>query len=407
MRLKAAIILALGAFLLLAFPALAAKNCSGPFKGINLSAKDLAETLASHQAWVFSHFEKLMGRKQPPSGARANLCGAGIGKAVLDKADLSEALLSEANMNGASLKGAFLAGADLSFAGLASAGLEGSVLRMANFGGADLSHADLSGADLGGANFAKASLRGANLSGAVLFDSESRRKTDLSANLLLGAEIGQAVMAVPNFEGADLDSVLFEPKSGKLPLNSNIHLAINLQGMTFAKSPGALLELRETFRKASLRGQERQITYAIRHAKRLAAPPLRRIVEYAAFEAPVAFGMKPWRALLIVISLVFVFFLIYATALIAPQRGAFVREGKPMVYNGKRSLALPLYYSLFSVIQVNWGGPEICRHALTLPGLEPGLSAAGWLRKAARVQSSMTLYLIALFLLCLFGRPFG
>jgi hypothetical protein len=72
-----------------------------------------------------------------------------------------------------------------------------------------------------------------------------------------------------HLSGARLAGVLYEPLS--LPTLIFVAHAENLDKMRFVNSPTALVELREAFKKAGMRTQERQITYAIEHTRTLQA----------------------------------------------------------------------------------------------------------------------------------------
>jgi hypothetical protein len=113
---------------------------------------------------------------------------------------------------------------------------------------------------------------------------------------------------------------------------------IQLQEMVFYRSPAALIALREALKKAGMRAQERQITYAIEHTRRFQAGDPSRInpeegderswleklwgklesgFSLVAFELPSDYGMTPGRALKILGGSIGVFSLVYMGALFA------------------------------------------------------------------------------------------
>jgi len=162
------------------------------------------------------------------------------------KADLSEALLVYVNLSGAhlsiaNLSGAFLAGTNLIRAHLDFANLSWAYLREANLSGSNLINANLSGANIEEANLSGADLGGANLSGAVL------RKAKLSG-------------------------AWFEPQPETLPGASNLLYIQGLASLRFeGESSYGLMELRKIFKEAGMRDQERQVTYALNHNRRINA----------------------------------------------------------------------------------------------------------------------------------------
>jgi hypothetical protein len=103
------------------------------------------------------------------------------------------------------------------------------------------------------------------------------RKANLcQANLaganLQGARLGGADLQDADLLGANLQGVLYEPHPGKLPNFWTLTDSRNhLDTLVFHTSPAGLMALREAFKKAGMRTQERQLTYAIEHIKQLHA----------------------------------------------------------------------------------------------------------------------------------------
>jgi hypothetical protein len=142
---------------------------------------------------------------------------------------------------------------DLNTANLTKANLKDSKLTYSNLSTANLIKADLSSADLVGVNLSYAKLEGANLSDAILIGA------DLSNAYLMGSDLSGAYLA-----GANLRGVLFEPKPGSLPNIEAAAEAANLHKLSYRSSPRALVQLRDAFKQAGFRYQERQITFAIK-----------------------------------------------------------------------------------------------------------------------------------------------
>ena len=155
--------------------------------------------------------------------SKAHLAGANLSKAVLTKANLSNAFLRDAN-----LSNAFLAEVNLSSANLVRT----------NLSNANLGRANLENANLINANLNEARLISTNLSNAQLWD-------------------------------ANLSKAIFEIEPGSLPNLPSIARAKNLSTLTYQNSRHALIELRNAFKEAGLRDQEREITYAVNYTDRL------------------------------------------------------------------------------------------------------------------------------------------
>jgi Pentapeptide repeats (8 copies) len=252
--------------------------CEGPYKDGAPKAEELATVLREHKVWVekvtrkqlqksqelreniwaiwegvqtrwFQRGSWLAAEREVNDIGRANLC-----RAALSKADLQSAILTRANFRNASLPWA-----DLQNANLAGANVQNAGLLEANLQGASLQGTDLRGASLAIANLQSADLRGANLQGALLIGTDLRN-ADLAEANLQGTYLGSA----------KLTGVIYEPKPESLPQIFSL-LNSRLEDMVFHTSPAALLTLRETFKKAGMRAQERQLTYAVKYTERLQA----------------------------------------------------------------------------------------------------------------------------------------
>jgi pentapeptide repeat protein len=364
-------------------------ECDGPYKGRTPTPEELATVLSNHQAWVGSN-------RAPDDARKANLCQARLGGAALQKADLW-------------------------------------------------------GADLQGA-----SLRGAALQGALLIEAHLQDATLYKANL-------QEVVYEPNPEKLPSFWTLADPRN-------------HLDTLVFHTSPAGLIALREAFKKGGMRTQERQLTYAIEHTKRLQAwdqwekpagqqedtrswlekllgkedkrPWLEMLAgkseslfSYVLFELPSAYGMVPSRALITLGLLILVFSLVYMVALLTARgrAGIWVTWPTDRVYQEEgakeatrvtntfffprlqaraagrwwgvllRGMSVPLiglYFSLLSAFSLGWRELNVGTWIARVQPREYTLRATGWVRTVAGFQSLLSVYLLALWVLTYFGRPF-
>jgi hypothetical protein len=205
--------------------------------------------------------------------------------------------------------------ADLSRANLSNANLVGAELNNVNLSNANLSGANLSGAKLNNANLNKASLNNANLfraelNNAILYEAELNN-ADLIGAELSGANLDETELKDAQLAGAQLARATYAPASP--PPNPYVALIRGLETVSFPRGDeSGLVQLRELLQKAGLREGERQVTYAIesgrtQHAltawrKNLsdAAEGLFRVV---AFDWTTAYGLRPSRALILLIIL--------------------------------------------------------------------------------------------------------
>jgi len=337
-----------------------------------IKGEDLAKILAEHERWLIT---------EQKEGQQANL----------SKADLFKANLPGYNLSKANLRGADLSGADLRGARLLKANLSGAILLKANLSGARLREADLSGADLSGAD-----LRGADLS---------------------EANLNNAVLSFANLANSD-----FEPK--------------NIEGLIFLGVRGfssirfrhfkPVVELRKKAKESGLRNEERALTAALRKYRlkgarfHLFGIPLS--FDYFLLDLPTDSGANPWRSLVVLCGLILVFSIPYTLAL--KKRG---KDGIYQIWIPERvrkdlgySKPIRLYYlrglseawrtgfhfSLLSAFHIGWRELNVGNWIARIQRREYNLRATGWVRSVSGIQSLLSVYLLALWALTYFGRPF-
>jgi uncharacterized protein YjbI with pentapeptide repeats len=346
----------------------------------------------------------------------ANLSGANLNDADLLKASLALADLSGAELSGADLRGADLGGANLHRAVLTGqsvyighqglvAHFEAADLREATLRKADLSEAQLGGIKLSGADLDEADLSGANL-----------RTADLSGVVLSRTNLGEAELT-----HANLSRAVFEPRTDIQP-NFSIRSATGLAEMLYRENPDALLTLRKSFREAGRRDLERQVTRAFKHSERLQAGVLDAAFSYVLFEATTEWGMEPGRALLIMGALIVLLTLVYCRALDvdAGRAGIWQEYAKERIHQdiGTASperaryrtiggwLWLGFYFSLISAFNIGWRELNVGSWISRIHPGEYTLRSTGWVKVVAGVQSLISVYLLAIWALTYFGRPF-
>ena len=355
----------------------------------------------------------------------------------------------------ADLNGAILRGADLRDRNLGGANLQHSDLTAANLSGADLSGADLTGAQLGLADLSGADLTAADLASADLGGRiESRTVT---VHPLNGKSEVEFYRRATNLRGT-----IFEPKS----LPADVSPADNLQLMTYYDDPSALRKLRNQFQERGLRDQERRITYALNkrradqdweacyvphylEAGRLEAGWLWENHEYGTlasnclaygfstlfFDLPCDYGMRPGKALVLLACLWAVCSLLYAILIHLPGRSGIyrikkrgwgarevtlvlqihpcrIRTKSKMSYARRllrrqwRIVRTGMFFSLMSAFNLGFRELDFGRWLRLLTKREYDLKPVGAARTVSGWQSLISLYLVALWVLTYFGRPF-
>jgi hypothetical protein len=370
--------------------------CTGQYNGKEPPAEILAEL--RKPGYDKSFFE---GERR-----KINLCGARLIGVNLAKANRT----LQADLD---LSGANLSGADLS-----ESNLKGANLRQARLLGANLSGADLSGADLSDANLSN---------GFSLLAELCLREGggDCSPLLGKGANLSAAILIGTNLSGADLSAAnlataVLDLNPGSLPHIPSLALAKNISQLTFSVSPLSLVALREEFKKAGMRKQEREITYAIKSKETKGAHRFERAFNFILFDLTSQYGMSPGRPLRIIGFLVVLFSLPYLIALMK-SKGAGIwmvwakdrlpkEDGQDEPARLKKRW-LPLlwtafYFSLLSAFNIGWRDINVGNWIARVQSHDYTLKATGWVRTVSGVQSLITVYLLALWVLTYFGRPF-
>ncbi len=414
------------------------------YDGSILTRADLDEILRKHKLWVET--DKREGERANLTDAYlidANLSGVNLNGADLIRANLTYANLSGANLASADLIRAILGGANLSGANLASADLSWAKLNLADLRGAKLTGAKLIAAELMVANLSGAELLNANLNGAELIN------TDLSGAFLYSADLSGALimdtyLTNANMTGVNFDGTMYEPMLTTLPYIPFLASARNLDKLQYSTSPAGLVELRTALREAGLRRREREVNYAILHNRyeKMWENPngigdlFDAALNYILFEHTYKYGMLPARPLQIMVILVLVFafpyfrvlrrkhrrsrsdiWLDFADESISPNRDR-KRRFRVLLYKGpatkfrgrikrfRRTVFAAIYFSLLTSFRVGFREINVGNWITRMQCREYTLRATGWVRFITGVQSLISVYLLALWLMTYFGRPF-
>jgi hypothetical protein len=408
------------------------KECPHP-RGWRPTEEELHRILSRHREWTKDWGEladrdlMLQSAARNP-GARANLCNANLmhcnlANVTLAGAQLNGALLMSANLNGASLRIAELNGSLLVSANLNNANIVAAELNDANLNSAELNSADLGGAKLNNALLEASHLVNADLRGAQL------RKATLEGVSVSGAKLADT----------DLTSATYNPTSAGPP-DSFVAGIKGLATVTFP--PGGesgLVQLRDLVQKAGLRELEREATFAIEHGKtrhaiaRWAENPgnaVEGILRMIAFDWTTGYGMYPSYALklialawLILIPVYFWpirftptrlttggIFQIWPSDRIEAHGGRVSLSKSANVNRVQRGTPAALghaaYFSLLSAFHIGWRDFNVGTWITRIQPQEYALRATGWVRVVSGLQSLLSVYLLAMWALTYFGRPF-
>jgi hypothetical protein len=223
--------------------------------------------------------------------------------------------------------------------------------------------------------------------------------------------------------------------------------------MTYSDDPSALASLRQLFREGGFSLQDSQINYAIHERQRTRYAeqcPLVRDSSSSSYRACVdylgsslidwtcQYGMNVWRPVIIGawawagFALLFWSFMHHSgpsglylavadgltldpktienaaqVRSIAASKMLGQKNLKGWLLEEARLLRIASFFSLLNGFNIGFKDADIGRWLRLLPPREFEFRAVGWSRTFAGVQALLTLYLLAIWLLCLFGHPFG
>ncbi len=382
----------------------------------------------------------------------------------LQYANLRGALLMSADLRGADLTGANLEGADLSFAELDNAKLIGANLKdaklfFANARSAFLNQVDLRGARIRDINLEDASLGNIDGRGILMYKAKLARAnliqaklekaqflySDLTDVLLRDADLEGAEFVRTNLEGANLTNAIllavtlngtrlgraiFEPQVGMYP-DDNAFLSVHPEGLEqlrYEKRPEGLVKMRAVYRNAGYRERERQLTFAIKRSEYDALKNnghwIKAELQWLLFDCPVAYGLYPGRALKWLICLIVLFGLYYSYAFARPNAQksfgiwrVWPNDRTPLPSDRSESelikktsipwaLGLGFYFSLLSAFHIGWRDFSVGSWLSRLQPIGYAMTPTGWVRVFSGIQSLFSVYLLAMWFLFYFGRPF-
>jgi len=264
-------------------------------------------------------------------------------------------------------------------------------------------------------------------------------KCDFRYSWLKNATFFRSSLSDSDLSWAKFESIIYDPLSANLPFLPSFASLEGISSFRYQTSPFAMTELRNAFKNAGLRREERQITAALnRQQMEESSNWFEREFKRIFFDLPCAFGMSPGRPLRILLFLCVICAVPYTWAIVrqAPQTGgkeARTRESwiwqvplekrvasgdsKPTILHVDiRSvgvlrgltwaLLLGFFFSVISAGGVGYRDLDVGRWIERIKREETTLKATGWLRTLSGFQSLTSVYLLALWLVTYFGRPF-
>jgi hypothetical protein len=300
----------------------------------------------------------------------------------------------------------------------------------AQFDDVDLTNIGFLQTCLDGANF-----KGGDLTNALISDVSLRYGT-FSGVTITGA----------HFDNADVAGLKWDAQG--IPDMRTISECRNLEFLKYDRFETPLLQLRKALADAGLRSGERKMNYALQRSRLdhlwdegsdgkgwSIWDRCEVVFQKIFFEWPSRYGLDAGKPLRLLVVLMFGCWPLYLAALV--RRGTWPRAGiwairspdavfKP--YKTRpvrvhlnlrrirgarrrfrvlcRALVLTFFFSLQSSFTLGYKDVNVGAWIARIQAREYQLRATGWVRSVAGVQSIISVYLLALWLLTYFGRPF-
>ncbi|GAB4391545.1 MAG: hypothetical protein Tsb005_01780 [Gammaproteobacteria bacterium] len=368
----------------------------------------------------------------------SNFTGANLTHAILQNTVATDANFRQAKLNQAKLNSADFTDSDFASTYLIQADLSYSNFKQARFQWSHLMNANLSHSNFTQSDFSEAKLLNADLRYANLTDSNFYN-SNLSA-----ADLSNAIVKDAIFTAANLKNTLYQPQLESLPNLVNFSMVKNFRQIQFNLQQGApaLVALRSAYEKIGMRAMERQITALIKtHEMRQAWQQggwgyLESSVNYLLFYLTSDYGAQPGRPLQIFMILLFLCALPYAFAIVKADRhngiilkwlpknnitsgddhqcyryaclGFFpVLHHLSLLHKLTRLIRLAIYFSLLTSFEISLGEEiNFSQWISRIQKRQYSLHGTGWIRTLAGAQSLLCIYLVVLWALVYFGRPF-
>ncbi len=255
----------------------------------------------------------------------------------------------------------------------------------------------------GGVDFEETNLEKANLSYA-----------DMRNALLFDTNLKDAIFSEVNITGSQ-----YEPNSS--PHKDSLGGIEGLKTVWFNKGrQSGLVQLRSALKKSGLRGLEREATYAIEHGKTNNSDWYVKWVKLLFFEWTSGYGLNYLRPIAILLFLVLTFSIPYIIALETHGReGAWITEvdgrakrdlgeKKPQLIKlrGLPVVICGFYFSILSAFHIRWRDLNVGNRVTRIQPKEYTLKVTCWVRIVTGIQRLISIYLLILWALIQFGRPF-
>lgn len=214
---------------------------------------------------------------------------------------------------------------------------------------------------------------------------------------------------------SDLTNTAFDLNLKSILNGSWFSDAKSLQRITYNKSPASLILLRKSFRDVGLRDKERTLTYAIERTNTNGMKGVDYWFRYILFELTSDYGMSYGRPIFMIILSILIFSLFYIWPIINPGVARILKvepnlsgddENEILKYKLNYAVLWAIYFSMISAFNIGWRDINVGNWLVRMQSKNFLLKGEGWVRSVSGVQSLISVYLLATWILSYFGRPF-
>jgi uncharacterized protein YjbI with pentapeptide repeats len=304
--------------------------------------------------------------------------------------------------------------------------LSGKKIKRISCYNATLQYADLSGATFDSVKFCSSVLKEIEYSDSKLsevnfynsyLDSANFNGASFNNCSFIGSDLRRSIFTDVKFKNVDfthanVSGMIFEPDS--LPDIDGMASADNLDSLTYRTNPAMLIKLQDEFKKAGFYTAQRQITAAIKRRKHELNPDwITRAIDELLFDLTSDYGLKPFRPLMLLIVLIYLFYRVYLLLFFAGKLNIEIQHpaendsGKETVVKDGIHPGRLVFLSIITAFAIGFGEYNINEWAKKLLREEYDIRSFGWTRVTLGIQNLLSLFLFSLTVVLLLGNPFS
>lgn len=362
--------------------------------------------------------------------------------AIFLKSNLENINLSDSSLKNITMKQVTLENAVASHSDFSNATIQLSNLKQANFSHAIFANSDLRINTALLSHFSYANLKNADLTeldaAQIKFDNADLTGVSFYQAHLKSADFTNAILNNTDFMYADLHKIIYRPNLVGLPLISSLTTVKNFETIQFYDDTLKglpLTALKSAYKTNGMRSMERLITSMVKTQEmrhNLASNGTQKIgalFSYVLFYLTVDYGLSPSRPLILFCILILLMSIPYRLAInnrsshykiliewkqwqinkaitVELAKLNYFRVWKNRLHYELVQWQRALYFSLLCAFRIGWDDFNISVWIQQMQRKDYKLTGKGRVRTIAGLHALISIYLILLWILTYFGRPF-